>query len=639
MGKQVEPDADASAEGEIGPENAPASLRRRGCTDVFCLVFFVAFMLGMLYLTFLAWTYGEPYSILYSKDYLGNRCGVGDFKNRSKTVFPRIDRDLLEQSAVAAATPWKVVLYGLCVPSCPNVTDPTRCFGASIEECMVHDYGSAEDQRKAGGRAVWFTVLPTIDVLNRCVPTKHVTADAAPDRCAYPSCDNVTNPWMQCDAEFPALWTIRSLGERAKCKVKFQSVQVDQLATTEPSPLVERLAEKAAFLSRLIQSLVAAQTEIMVLGLVAPALLGLAWLILLRLFARTVVWLAVLAVGILMGCLSLYLFLTSGALEAVLDELAGNRTGFGFLANASSAISDVRARANAQIVQVAPDELTQASQEAGTSNPFLYQVGAWVSGLLFILYMLAMCVFRKKVSTAAALVKESTVVIKDRPHAIGFPFVVLAAQVPIVLYFVFGMSLIGTANLEFAHFVGGAQSLITASSSYADALNVTVGLNLTAAEIPAQYEKWLPAAIYIYFLFGVLWTLESLKNVGWTAMSGNVSDWYFFRRDEKKRSRLPLLSSLLRVLRYHLGTIFFGSFIIAFIQLIRILMAVLDSQTKKLQEQNQARPCSHPPRTTTAAIPARCHPRPLPSPPAAIPTATPLPSPPAKRMMPDATLT
>lgn len=587
MGKQVEPSGDKAADGEIGPENAPATLRRRGCTDVFCLIFFFAFMLGMLYITLLAWTYGEPYSILYGKDYLGNRCGIGEYANRSKTVFPRIDQDLLEQAAVATATPWKVVLYGLCVPSCPNVTDPTRCFGANIEDCMVHDYGTAEDQRKAGGKAVWFSVLPTLDVLNRCVPTKHVTADAKPDRCAYPACDNITSPWMQCDAEFPALWTISSLSEGSKCKVKFQSVKVDQLATMQPSPLVKRIAEKVAFLQKLIQSLVAAQDEIIVLGLVVPVLLGVSWLIMLRLFARTVVWLAVLAAGLLLGCVSLYLFLTSGALEALLDDLAGNRTGFGFLVNASSVVADARARANAQIVQVAPDDLTKASQSAGTSNPFLYQVGAWVSAVLFIIYMLSMCVFRKKVNTCAALVKESTVVIKDRPYAIPFPFVVLAAQIPVVLYFLFGMSLIGTANLEFAHFVGGAQSMITASSSYADALNVSVSLNLTAAQIPAQYEKWLSPAIYIYFLFGVLWTLESLKNIGWTAMSGNVSDWYFFRRDEEKRSRLPLTDALLRVLRYHLGTIFFGSFIIALIQLIRILMAILDSQTKKLQEQNK----------------------------------------------------
>ena len=169
-----------------------------------------------------------------------------------------------------------------------------------------------------------------------------------------------------------------------------------------------------------------------------------------------------------------------------------------------------------------------------------------------------------------------------------FPFVIIALQIPIFVYFLTGFALIGTANLELAHFIGGAQSLITASSSYADSLNVTLSLNLSAVDIPAQYEQWVGPAIYIYFLFGILWLLESLKNIGWTSLSGNVSDWYFFRRDKQRQSRIPLTRSFCRVLRYHLGTIFFGSFIIALIQLIRILMAILDSQTKKLQVREAA---------------------------------------------------
>ena len=53
------------------------------------------------------------------------------------------------------------------------------------------------------------------------------------------------------------------------------------------------------------------------------------------------------------------------------------------------------------------------------------------------------------------------------------------------------------------------------------------------------------------------------------------------------KSRCSLAASLCRVIRYHLGTIFFGSFIIALIQLIRIVMAIIDKQTQRLQEGNR----------------------------------------------------
>jgi choline transporter-like protein 2/4/5 len=611
MGKKVKPGGDEAAGGgsggDVSPENAPANLRKRSCTDCCCVLFFIAFMCGMLYLTFLAWTYGEPAAILYGKDYLGNRCGVGTFSNKSKVIYPRIDQDLLEQAAIASSMPWRVVFYGVCVEACPSVPDPTVCF-TDPSSCMVYDYGTPAQWGSAGGAAYYFAVLPTLDVLNRCVPTKHVSASSVPDRCAYPSCDNVTNPWMVCDTEHPSLWIIQSLSDQLACEVKFQHVEVDQLATMTPSPLVERIATSMAFVQRVTGALVASWSEIIGFGFGLSIGLGIAWLVLLRLFAKTVVWLAVLAIGLALGAASLYLFATSGALDALLEELAGNSTGIygGLLGNLSAALSS----ANEAIVSVAPDELTEASNAAGTANPFLYQVAAWVCLVLTVCYLLFLCLARKKVRICAALIKESTVVLKDRPVSFLVPFATLALQAPIMLYFVLGLVLLGTANLELAHFVGGAEAFLNQGAAYADVLQALGqsivagdGSNATAAaangtiddggnssspielQIPAESPWWVQPAVYIFFLFGVLWVIATVKNTAWTALSGSFVDWYFFRRDPKLASRLPLLDSLRRVLRYHLGSILFGSFVIAVIQLLRILLAILDRATKGKQDK------------------------------------------------------
>ena len=593
---KVEPEEEAS------PENAPDEMRKRGCTDCCCVVFFAAYMIGMLFLMYLAFTYGEPDSIFYGKDYLGNRCGVGGMWNRSKVIFPRIDRDVAEQAALASTAPWRMVFYGLCVHECPHVADPTACFG-NPSLCMEHDYGTAEEQAAAGGRAYWFTVLPTIDVLNRCVPTKHVDASDAPDRCAYPVCDNVTNPWMVCDAEHPTLWLMTSLSDRMRCEIKFQHVEVDQLDTMEPSPLVERIADGMAFTQRLAEALVASWAEILGFGLGLSIAAGIAWLLLLRFFARVVVWLAVISFGALLAACTLYLFVTSGALNTLLAELAGNSTagaGDGALANASAAVAAATASAESAILSFAPDAITEAANDAESSNPFLYQVGAWVLLLLTVLYLLMMCVARKKIRVAALLVKESTVVVKDRPSSLGLPLLVVALQVPLLVYLALGLVLISTANLDAAHFVGGLEGVLAKGASYADAL-AALNIDANASDAadagsggfdtgltpPAESPWWVQPAIYIFFLFGVLWTLESVKNVGWTALSGNFSDWYFFRRDPKARSRYPLFRSLGRVVRYHLGSIFFGAFITALIKLMRILLALLDRATKGQQKANK----------------------------------------------------
>ena len=51
----------------------------------------------------------------------------------------------------------------------------------------------------------------------------------------------------------------------------------------------------------------------------------------------------------------------------------------------------------------------------------------------------------------------------------------------------------------------------------------------------------------------------------------------------------PLLCSSIgrgRVLRRHIGSMAFGSLIVALVQLVRAIMAYIDSQTKELQANN-----------------------------------------------------
>jgi len=335
--KKVEPEpgasADAHASGqhsrtavdddaEIGPTNAPKQLRRRHCTDVCCVIFFVAFVLGMFYLTYLACTVGDPYAILYGADYMGNRCGRGSYSNRPKTFYPRMDQDAMEQADLAATKPWKVVFYGLCVEECPRLTDPTVCFDEP-SRCMVHDYGSAEQYEASGGSAYYFAVMPTISVMNRCLPMADASASTEPDRCVYPSCDNVTNPWMTCDDEFPNLWVLRTPSDAWRCEVKFQHVEIDQLAPMRPSPLTDRLARYMSVGQRVVEATLESTDAIGGFGLGLPIGLGFAWLLVLRFFAGVIVYAAIVAIGLALFGLALYLFVASGLLAELLASADG----------------------------------------------------------------------------------------------------------------------------------------------------------------------------------------------------------------------------------------------------------------------------------------------------------------------------
>ncbi len=133
--------------------------------------------------------------------------------------------------------------------------------------------------------------------------------------------------------------------------------------------------------------------------------------------------------------------------------------------------------------------------------------------------------------------------------------------------------------------------------------------------------------LMIYHVFGLLWTTQFIQGIATMTVAGTVCSWYFsqlpeaskcvetrcnaarpartppaYRRRrhpparpsaprrnnldlEKKRyvgSKWRIGASLYRTLRYYLGSVAFGSFLIAFIQAVRIVFAYVQ---RKLEPQ------------------------------------------------------
>ena len=108
---------------------------RRHCTDFFCLLFFLGCCAGVVGITAWGASTGDTNALFYDSDYLGNRCGVGDFSTRKKAFYPRLGQDLASQPTIVASGAWyNLNLYALCIESCQaafNIADPQ----------LIRDYG------------------------------------------------------------------------------------------------------------------------------------------------------------------------------------------------------------------------------------------------------------------------------------------------------------------------------------------------------------------------------------------------------------------------------------------------------------------------------------------------------------------
>ena len=89
----------------------------------------------------------------------------------------------------------------------------------------------------------------------------------------------------------------------------------------------------------------------------------------------------------------------------------------------------------------------------------------------------------------------------------------------------------------------------------------------------------------LYHLFMFLWTQDFTVSSGYFVTVGAVASWYW--KMDKKEVSGPIRKSYKRYVLYNVGTVCFGSLIIAIVQLIRILMNYYINQMKKL-ENNEA---------------------------------------------------
>ncbi|GJQ71206.1 hypothetical protein Trydic_g1103 [Trypoxylus dichotomus] len=79
-------------------------------------------------------------------------------------------------------------------------------------------------------------------------------------------------------------------------------------------------------------------------------------------------------------------------------------------------------------------------------------------------------------------------------------------------------------------------------------------------------------------LFSMLWMCQFIIGCQHMVLGGAIATWYFTRN--KNQLGYPIIYSFYNLIRYHLGSVCFGSLIIAIVQLVRILLLILQRYLK-----------------------------------------------------------
>ena len=80
-------------------------------------------------------------------------------------------------------------------------------------------------------------------------------------------------------------------------------------------------------------------------------------------------------------------------------------------------------------------------------------------------------------------------------------------------------------------------------------------------------------------MFGILWLTQFIIASQHVVIAGAIATWFFTR--DKSRLGLPIGKSVWRLVRYHLGSVAFGSLIVALIKAVRLILKWVEKKIKK----------------------------------------------------------
>uniref|UniRef100_A0A8C8SJI8 Choline transporter-like protein n=1 Tax=Pelusios castaneus TaxID=367368 RepID=A0A8C8SJI8_9SAUR len=291
------------------------------------------------------------------------------------------------------------------------------------------------------------------------------------------------------------------------------------------------------------------------IGLLIAMLLSLLFLLLLRLVAGPLVWVLILGV-LAVGAYGIY---------HCWCEYSSLRT-------AGASIKDVGFTTNLSVYSNVQETWLVA-----------LIVLAVVEGILLLLLIF----LRKRILIAIALIKEASRAIAYMMSTLFYPLVTFLLLIICVAYWAMTALYLATS--------GTPTYRVTSSNSSAPGCSSISGNETCNPMVSGQGENpGLPFVSFglfqrnlfnlqVYNVVGLLWVANFALALGQCVLAGAFASFYWAREKPRDIPACALISSFLRTLRYHVGSLAFGALILTIVQLIRIILEYLDHKLKGAQ--------------------------------------------------------
>eukprot|EP00736_Rhodelphis_marinus_P003564 Rmarinus@m.19045 len=575
----------------------------RKCRDLIPLLIFICWWIGMFVVAGVAVANGDPWRLIYPTDYEGNTCD-----SYAYYPHPSYDIDLYGDSS-----DWRdIKFFGICVDSCPktdtyvctyrlvdddqhvysgnDTTDPV--LKADLDkyvewtECAEEgSYSYCSTGNLEDNEGCWKLSVDSSSYFWRCLEVTE-TEETTTYRCDDTNIP-IQNPCGEdgqtyndndettcCLEDDYAVGICMYLSEIDSCNVVVRITDTEEVGVDvncdedgnceeEDDVLLDQLQEASQLWDQYLGDVMNAWEPILLFGAVYALLAGFLWLVLLKLIAPIMVWLSIFGFLLAMIAFTLFCYAKGGLIDdEALDEV-------------SSSVSEN---------DDGSSTITESFDSSGLSDKSFLYLGH-VMAVITLIFLLLFMGIRKKIQIALGILNEASRAVRAMPTVVFYPILTFALLCGMIVYGLAIAAYLATSGDISADDVNdqiGYDALPTAEETMTPTATNSSGFGAPDYVEMSSFAKGLLA----YHVFGILWGCAFILGFGELVIAGAIGQ-YYWTRDKGQLPLSPLLKSIKRALRYHLGSVAFGSAIIAIVQMIRIVLMYIDKRTKSLQDKNK----------------------------------------------------
>ncbi|XP_046899758.1 choline transporter-like protein 2 isoform X2 [Hypomesus transpacificus] len=512
-------------------------IHNRSCTDVLCCILFILALLGYFAVGIVAWSQGDPRKVIYPTDSKGQFCGQAGSPLEKKPLLFYFN--ILKCASPLVLLEFQCPTTQLCVETCP-----TRYL--TLLKAYVSKGEDLTYYRQFCKEGVDFK-MSVVEILrdglcpSMVMPSKAFTRRCLPALSTKKGVVVVGNDTSFSDSDGGQVNATELLDASKKSNVVLEARQVAMR-------IFEDYTESWHWI---------------LLGLVIAMVVSLIFIVLLRYLAGVMVWVMIVLVILVIGYGIGHCYMEYASLQGQ--------------PGADVTIGDLGLQTDFSV--------------------YLQIKQTWLAFMIIlaiveVVIILLLIFLRKRVLIAIALIKESSRAVGHVMSSLFYPLLTFALLALVIAYWGITAVFLSTSNDQVYKVFNTSDCEYSRDTCDPKTFNTS---NVTTQCPDAEclfafyggetyYHKYL-ILFQFYNVFLFFWCANFVTALGQVTMSGAFASYYWAFKKPDDIPAYPIFSSLGRALRYHTGSLAFGSLILSLVQVIRVVLEYLDQKLKGAQNK------------------------------------------------------